>query len=232
MKIYEVGGAVRDRLLGIYPKDFDFAVETSNFTKMEREMRLQGMKILRVQPEYGVIQAVFPVSGITGSFTLCRKEGEYSDNRHPDSIETASIYEDLKRRDFTVNAIARDCISGEYIDPFGGIEDAENRQLRTVGKAEERLKEDPLRTLRALRFHITRELDIDPEIARAFDCHELPRLMKSVPVERRRDELLKCFAHDSLATMEAIEVFFPSGLKRAIFADGLWIKPTLQQRKC
>jgi len=231
LKIYEVGGTVRDALLGLEPQDFDYAIEAHSFTEMERGMRLQGMRISKLFPEFGVIKASFPVSGIVGNFTLCRKEGRYIDHRHPEFIEPTTIEEDLGRRDFTVNAIARDCSTGDYIDPFGGLDDIESRQLRTIGKAGEKFKEDPLRALRAIRFHVTRELDFDPDISRAFHSHQLPELMKSVSVERRREELLQCFAYDSLATMDALGVFFPASLKRAIFTDGLWIKPTLQERK-
>lgn len=160
--IYEVGGSVRDSLLNVPHKDHDYAVECDSFETMREYILNEKYTICVEKPEYGHIKAIK-----TGKdrkvvdFTLCREDGYYSDNRRPDSIKVSDIYGDLRRRDFTINAIAINIETKEILDPHGGEADLENRIIKCVGKTEDRLYEDPLRFLRALRFSVTKDMTID-----------------------------------------------------------------------
>src|SRR4051812_36297006 len=115
--LYEVGGHVRDSLLGIKSKDIDFAVEAESFMELFNWLNAQKFDIFLITEEYGTIRARFPKghvnAGLTADFVLCRKDGNYSDGRRPDSVSPGTIFDDLARRDFTVNAMARDLETGE-----------------------------------------------------------------------------------------------------------------------
>jgi tRNA nucleotidyltransferase (CCA-adding enzyme) len=141
--------------------------------------------------------------------TTLRGEGAYSDGRHPDEVQfTDDLAADLGRRDFTVNAMAYDPVSGELIDPHGGQRDLELRLLRAVGEPERRFAEDGLRVLRAARFAATLEMDLDPRTYAAIR----PTLgtYKKVSQERIRDEWLKTMK--ARRPSRAFEVMRTSGI--------------------
>lgn len=231
--LFEVGGCVRDSLLGIKSKDIDFAVEAESFDAMREYLEAEGFKIYVETPQYLTIRAKFPQhykreKGATDAdFVLCRKDGEYTDGRRPDTVVPGSLMDDLARRDFTVNAIARD-LSGRIIDPFDGITDLKKGLLRCVGSAKERFTEDALRALRAIRFSITKGFKIDDDIKWALHSDWLPPLVAQVSTERRKDELMKCFYHDVDKTFMKI-IALPDEMRWAIFSDGLWLKPTMEK---
>lgn len=241
IELYEVGGCVRDGLLGIESKDIDFTVVAPSYNAMKYFLIDTGFTIFLESPEYFTIRARFPglvvddcipvrFAGMrnlpTADFVLARKEGEYTDGRRPDVVEVGTLYDDLSRRDFTVNAIARDK-DGNYIDPFGGRLDLERRLLRAVGNAEDRIREDALRALRAIRFGITKGFYLDGDISEVLHSTWLPELIESVSVERRREELDKCFKADTMATLDILQSL-PRALTRAIFSGGLRLKPTME----
>jgi tRNA nucleotidyltransferase/poly(A) polymerase len=235
--LYEVGGCVRDELLGVKSKDIDYtAVVTGDvehpYAHLRRYLVDQGFTIFVETPQYLTIRAQFPkLNGqkraVTADFVLARKDGEYTDGRRPDTVEAGTLFDDLKRRDFTVNAIAKDHELGLYIDPFGGQEDLKAGVLRCVGSAEDRLREDALRALRALRFAVTKGFVLDPELWIAMRSEWLPLLVAKVSAERRREELSKAFRHDTLETLFCLGQL-PSDLKEAIFAGGLRLDATLK----
>ena len=111
MKIYQVGGSVRDEFLNIKSKDIDYAVEADSFGDMRKYMIDNGYNIFLETPQYFTIRAKFPDSHecnhLVADFALCRIDGQYSDGRRPDKVHRATIHEDLSRRDFTINAIAK-----------------------------------------------------------------------------------------------------------------------------
>src|SRR4051812_40257540 len=183
---YMVGGYVRDEILGVKSKDIDFAVEASSYEEMRDDILDKGLIIFQERPQYFSIRASHPIHGGV-DFTLCRKDGFYSDSRRPDSVETGSIYDDLARRDFTVNAIAmRE--DGTYIDPHNGIQDINSMLLRCVGNTDDRFSEDPLRLLRAVRFHIVRGFTLDDEIDYVLYHSNYIDILKKVTLERVYEE--------------------------------------------
>lgn len=143
---YCVGGGVRDLLMGRTPQDWD----VTTAAPPEKVLDLFSPDAVPTGMQHGTVTV--KINGRSVEVTTFRKDGTYSDSRHPDTVEfTSSLEEDLSRRDFTVNAIALDA-RGQIIDPFGGQEDLKCQLLRCVGDPERRLKEDALRIMRCLRF--------------------------------------------------------------------------------
>ncbi len=186
--IYLVGGCVRDMLLGTTPKDYDFTVETPP-ENIENILRLYHIPFNAMSAKYGTIVA--RIGNEEYEITSTRKEADYVDNRHPEEvIFGVSIEEDLKRRDFTINAMAMDS-KGNIIDSFDGNKcfDLENHLIKTVGNPETRFKEDPLRIMRALRFSITKGFQLDAATQKAMvDCKDM---LNNISKERITAELRK-----------------------------------------
>lgn len=228
VKFYQVGGSVRDELLGLVAKDLDYAVEADSFDAMRAAILDRGGEIFLETPKFLTIRAKVDGFGAC-DFVLCRKDGTYSDGRHPEMVTVGSVYDDLARRDFTVNAIAKK-EDGTLIDPFGGQEDLKKKRLICVGDPRERFTEDGLRILRALRFSITKELAMDESIEDLLNNEDffIPRL-KGVSIERIREELHKCFVYDSCATFT--ELIWFADLRRYLLGLGtIWLKPTTETR--
>jgi tRNA nucleotidyltransferase (CCA-adding enzyme) len=245
MEMFEVGGCVRDELLGVKSKDIDFSVVLSDwdlnpcgggvkndpFATMVRNLERQGFQIFLQSPEFLTVRARFPkgnakYKGVTADFVLARKEGSYTDGRRPDKVEVGRLKDDLARRDFTVNAIAK-ARDGQLIDPFGGVLDLKLGLLRCVGNAEDRIREDALRALRALRFSVTKGFQIDSALWAVLESDWLPELLVSVSQERKREELLKMFAADTEKSFVLLQNL--PGIRRAVLRDGLWLMPTMKQ---
>jgi tRNA nucleotidyltransferase (CCA-adding enzyme) len=236
MKLYEVGGCVRDELLGLPSKDIDYSVEAESMDAMRDDLIAMGFEIFTENAEFFVIRARFPkdsgtfagrnISGLAADFVLARRDGKYTDGRRPDYVEAGTLLDDLARRDFTVNAIAKDR-HGTLIDPFGGQEDLKLKLLRTVGAPEDRFGEDALRALRAIRFSITKGFWLHSDLFDALRSEWLPALVANVAAERRREELAKAFKHDTLATLDLLHLM-TSDFREAVFSDGLRLKPSLE----
>ncbi len=195
---YLVGGCVRDILLKRKPKDWDVATNAKPeqlqklFDDSVYENDFGTVIVKTEEEEEGKIKAV--------EVTTYRIEGKYSDKRHPDEVKFAkTIEEDLSRRDFTVNALAlrigEEVAHGivveerSLIDPFGGQDDLKKGIVRAVGNAEERFREDALRLMRAVRFAV--ELDFDIEIATRRAVEKLAGGLEMIAKERIRDEFEK-----------------------------------------
>lgn len=222
MKYYIVGGYVRDKLLGIQSKDVDLAVEANSYESMKQDLLNSGVKIFLETPEYFTIRGTHKDLGAV-DYVLCRKDGNYSDGRHPDSVNIGTIYDDLSRRDFTINAIALDQSTQEYLDPHEGRVDLMRKLIRAVGDPDKRFEEDHLRILRALRFSIKYKFTIDPNTYDAMRYHAAGVL--NLPADRIRDELYKMFSYDTIKTIYMLEelkllsIFDKSNSK-------LWLMPT------
>jgi tRNA nucleotidyltransferase (CCA-adding enzyme) len=183
---YLVGGCVRDMLLGREPKDWDITTDAKpeEIQKLfpdsvyENDFGTVGIKTESEDPRLKIIEV-----------TTYRIEGKYTDQRHPDEIKFASnIEDDLARRDFTVNALAMN-LKGDVIDPYDGRDDLKAKIIRTVGKAEERFSEDALRMMRAVRFAVELDFEIELNTRRAIE--KLAGGLESIAKERVRDELVK-----------------------------------------
>ena len=183
---YMVGGAVRDYLLGKLPHDIDIASSAS-----PQQVKALFKRTVDTGIEHGTVLVLIDGEGI--EVTTFRTEGSYSDNRRPDSVEfVQSLEEDLKRRDFTINAMAM-TEELQIIDPFGGESDLQKQIIRAVGDPDERFQEDALRMLRAVRFSGQLDFDIDKETLGSIQRHA--RLIKLVAVERLKSEIDKIFAN-------------------------------------
>ncbi len=180
---YLVGGCVRDYIMGISPNDYDI---TTNAKPIEIIKCFPDIKTLDIGIKHGTVTLVFEDMNI--EVTTYRVDGEYKDNRRPESVSfTDDICEDLARRDFTINAIAYSPLLG-FVDPFDGKGDIERHRIVCVGDAETRFMEDALRIMRALRFSSRFGFEIDNHTSNAV--HSLKGLLKNIASERLRSELL------------------------------------------
>src|SRR3989344_9615426 len=210
---YVVGGCVRDLLMGKTPDDWDVATNA--------------------RPEE--IQKIFPDSFYENTFgtvgikigddphnpeqiievTTYRIESGYSDKRHPDKIEFADkLEDDLKRRDFTVNALAMDN-DNKIVDLFGGQEDLRNKIIKAVGEPSDRFNEDALRMMRAVRLTTVLGFAIEPKTAEAIK--KQGKLLGEIAQERIRDELVKII--NSPRAMQGIELLRETGLLEFIIPE-------------
>lgn len=181
---YAVGGCVRDSLLGITPSDWDLC--TSALPKEICDTF--GMyKIIPTGIKHGTVTVITPEG--CAEITTFRGDGVYKDRRHPGNVVFLdNLYEDLKRRDFTVNSIAYSPRTG-ITDMYGGINDLRDGILRCVGIPKERFAEDALRIMRALRFAAVYNMRIEEKTAAAI--HEAKEFLLSVSAERIAEELKK-----------------------------------------
>ena len=177
-----VGGCVRDTILGKIPKDWDICTSA---TPSEMKEIFKNERIIETGLKHGTITVV--VDDEPYEITTYRIDGEYSDNRRPDSVSfTDSLIDDLKRRDFTINAIAFNETDG-LVDPFNGFSDIEAGIIRCVGSPAERFQEDALRILRAIRFASRYGFQIEFQTAREI-VRQYERLA-NVSAERICSEL-------------------------------------------
>lgn len=197
---YIVGGFVRDLLLGIENQDIDIATNATPET-----IKQLFAKTILTGEKHGTVTVVFEESYF--EVTTYRKDGEYINNRKPRNVEFVSnLEEDVKRRDFTINALALS-YDDEIIDYVGGKKDIENRIIRTVGDSFERFNEDALRMLRAFRFVAYCGFDIEEKTLLAIK--ELGHLIKNVSMERILQEFTKLINGKYLS--EAINALINSG---------------------
>ena len=210
VRLFEVGGCVRDRILGIPTKDIDFSVEAESFDAMREFLLVNGYTIFVETPHFLTIRAHFPKDHpehgrTTADFVLCRQDGASLDGRRPESVTPGTIFDDLARRDFTVNAMAIALDTGEFLDPHNGRSDLDMMMLRFVGDPHERIREDALRILRAVRFMVTKGFKPTPDTWRAMGELSSAELLVSVSTERIKEELEKCFRRDTILTMQLLD---------------------------
>lgn len=230
VKFYIVGGYVRDTIMGRRSKDVDFAVEAASFREMVCAIQLKGGEIYLCTEDYLTVRAKMPWQDgeVDADFVLCRKDGTYGDGRRPDTVEIGTLYDDLARRDFTCNAIAL-TEDGTYIDPHRGQEDIRAGQLRAVGVAAERFREDSLRILRAVRFSVTHGLALTNELIACIEDPEMVALLDNVSEERIKDELFKMLKVSTPQTLMRLEYF--KALRTKIFSKRIWLMPTMKKRR-
>jgi tRNA nucleotidyltransferase/poly(A) polymerase len=182
-RAYIVGGAVRDIILGMQPKDVDIATNMP----MEELQKIWRIHDIGKSKDFGIVVVV--EGGSRYEIAQFRTDGKYTDGRRPDKISIAgSFEEDAARRDFTINAMGVDA-SGIIYDYFDGKKDIKNKILRTVGDPKKRFGEDKLRMMRAARFSAAHEMDIDKATKKA--AQSMASDVKNLPYERIKDELFK-----------------------------------------
>lgn len=207
---YLVGGCVRDHYLGKEPKDYDVATSA-------RPEQVMGL-FPRVAPTGLAFGTVTVLGEEPVEVTTFRGDGEYTDGRHPDTVEfTDDIKVDLARRDFTINAIAYDPIADKIEDPFYGLGDLNRKLIRCVGEPAERFQEDRLRVLRAIRFAVTLEFQIHQATFWAADVF-LAKGVGEVAAERRANEFLKILVARDAERLETLLANLP-GLRAAFDLD-------------
>ena len=183
-KAYVVGGCVRDSILGQAPCDWDICTSATPEQMLEV---FNHMRVIETGIEHGTLTVIYKEEPF--EITTFRIDGSYTDNRRPDSVSfTRDIKEDLRRRDFTINAMAYNSDEG-LCDPYNGAFDIERKLIRCVGNPKERFEEDALRILRALRFSCKTEFDIDEQTS--FQIHGQSQSLKNISAERIRTELCK-----------------------------------------
>lgn len=237
-EVFVVGGSVRDLLLGVPAKDWDLT------TNAKPEELLEFFPYAKYKNEFGTVllpekylkESVNEKEGGFYEITTYRKEGFYQDKRRPSLVVfTDKLEEDLKRRDFTINALAMRIIDvdkllkkaknkefieteAEIIDKFQGREDLKNKIIRTVGSANDRIGEDALRMIRAVRFGVQLGFEIEKETMSAIK-NKAPNL-EYISQERIRDEFEKIIL--SPVPTKGVELLVETGLMQ-------WIIPELQE---
>ena len=179
-----IGGSVRDFIMGLPIGDIDI---TTNATPQEVKEVFKDFRVIETGIKHGTVTVLIDNEPL--EITTYRREGTYSDNRHPDIVSfSESLSDDVVRRDFTMNGIAYDFDNG-FCDLVGGIEDIKNKAIRCIGDAQTRFREDALRILRALRFSAVLGFEIETDTKNAI--HKCRELLKNISAERIREEFVK-----------------------------------------
>ena len=189
------GGCVRDQLLGQTPKDYDVA---TNAVPEQIRSVFGRRRTLFVGAAFGVVTVLAPRSS-DGQVEVAtfRRDGNYSDGRHPDQVSFSDPYEDAQRRDFTINGLFYDPVANEVIDYVGGQEDLTRRVIRSIGDPHRRFDEDKLRMVRAVRFATTLDFEIDAETCAAIV--ERADEVSAVSSERIAAEMRRVLVHSNAA---------------------------------
>lgn len=204
---YAVGGCVRDSVLGREPDDWDITTSAK-----PEEVKAIFRRTVDTGIQHGTVTVL--VGEHSHEVTTYRVDGEYKDGRHPESVTfTASLEEDLKRRDFTINAMAYDEEEG-LIDLYGGMQDIQRRLIRCVGDPEERFSEDALRMLRAMRFAAQLDFKIDRDTVRAIVDHA--DALEKISAERICTELLKLITSGHPEYLKGV---WEAGITRVILPE-------------
>lgn len=216
--LYLVGGSVRDVLLNKEPKDYDLATNAKP-DDIENILQENGYKTIATGKAFGVINVITD-SDEYEIATFRSEKYTDADKRRPDSVEFTDIYQDVLRRDITINALFYDIKNKEIVDLVGGIEDIKNGVIRTVGKPEDRFNEDRLRILRVLRFSARLDSDIDQQTDEAL---QKDASLEGISAERVKDEFIK-----GIKSAKNVS-FFLSLIDRYNLFD--WIFPKLNINK-
>ncbi|MCR4780841.1 MAG: HD domain-containing protein [Ruminiclostridium sp.] len=203
---YAVGGCIRNFMLGIEPKDYDI---TTSAAPDEMKRAFEGLRVIETGIKYGTLTVIS--DGMPIEVTTYRVDGRYTDNRRPENVTfTTKLAEDLRRRDFTINAMAYNPAVG-IVDIFGGRKDLQKGIVRAIGDPDERFAEDGLRILRALRFASCYSLKI--ERGTADSIHRNRQLLENIAGERIAAELNRMLCGDCVDVLrefsDVISVFLP-----------------------
>lgn len=189
---YVVGGCVRDSILGREPHDWDICTPALP-DELLVEFEEKGYNVIPTGLQHGTITV--HLNGNNYEITTFRRDGKYSDGRHPDTVEfTSDLIYDLERRDFTINAMAYNSEEG-LVDSYCGYEDIQDKRIRCVGNPNDRFREDGLRILRALRFSV--QLGFKIELFTKHAMTDNRSLLNKISFERINSEFVKIIESSS-----------------------------------
>ena len=203
-QLYVVGGAVRDAMLGQKPKDFDLATDAKP-DEVIKILKSGGVPTIgEVGQQFGVVIAKTP--SFAEGMEIATFREDIGKGRRPDAVKFSTIDQDVLRRDLTINALFYDIATQEVVDLVGGIADIQSNTIRTVGRAQERFEEDPLRKLRALRFAGRTGSKLEKNTAEAIISDNT---LEDISPERIRDEFKKSVttAKSPKKYLEMVEYF-------------------------
>ncbi len=215
---YWAGGCVRDQLLERTPKDYDVA---TNATPDEIREVFGSRRTLAIGKAFGVITVQAPKGAGPVEVATFRQDAQYSDGRHPDKVTFTSAEEDAKRRDFTINGLFYDPIDGRVIDYVDGQQDIRRRLLRAIGDPFERIAEDKLRMLRAVRMAATFDFALDESTFAAVQ--QKASELAVVSAERITAEMRLMLVHQNRS--RAVDLLAESGLLTVILPELQGIAP-------
>jgi len=242
-QIFEVGGCVRDEIIGVHTNDIDFTFVLENtdqtvdegWDEMLSHLKTEGFKIFLETKDCFTVRAKFPKGhvneGLVADFVMARKEVGYIDGTRQPILELGTLEDDLTRRDFTLNALAKD-LDGNIIDLFDGQTHLKQKVLITPLEPIKTFMDDPLRMIRALRFSITKGFDIHPTVWNAiFTPGLIDKLSEVVSQERIQGEVMKMMKHDTVKTLRLLSVIDKkdSRLIEIIFGGDIWLLPSTKK---
>lgn len=191
---YIVGGAVRDKLLNKEPNDIDITTDATP-EETKRLFKSKGCSIYPLGEKFGTIAVRCDKSEDYVEVTTYREDGEYTDSRRPSEVKFVKDLEyDVKRRDFTVNALAYDPIENKLIDLVGGKKDLDRKIIRAIGNPDDRFNDDALRIIRGCRFKNKLGFEIEKETFESMRRNR--KKVRDLSGERVRDELVKIMTYD------------------------------------
>lgn len=207
------GGCVRDMLLGLEPQDIDIATNA-----LPDQIESIFPKTIPIGKSFGVIVVI--VEGEQFEVATFRSDGEYCDGRHPSSVSFCSLEEDAQRRDITINGMFYNPLSNEFIDVVSGQTDLKHKIIRFIGDPEKRIEEDKLRMLRAIRFAVRFNFEIDEESFVAIIKNS--EGVNDISEERVGSEFTKILRCKN--KRRALELLFESGILKIVLPQVYWMK--------
>lgn len=217
---YAVGGCIRDSILGREPNDWDVTTSAT-----PEQVKALFRRTIDTGIQHGTVTVMLDKEGF--EVTTYRIDGEYEDSRHPkEVIFTPNLIEDLKRRDFTINAMAYNDTEG-LVDVFDGMSDIEKGVIRCVGEAKERFTEDALRILRAIRFSAQLGYSIEEKTKEAI--RSLAPNLRNISAERIQVELTKLLTSPH---PDYMEVAYETGVTAVVLPELDVCMKTAQNHKC
>ena len=219
---YLVGGCIRDLLLGLQPKDFDIATSATpeQIHKVFKRSRIIGRRFKLVHIMFSARKYIEVATFRAGKVKTSNKGQVIRDNFY------GSLKDDVFRRDFTVNALYYDVVKFQIIDYVNGLEDLKASQINIIGRASERFEEDPVRMIRAIRFKVKLEAELNPEISKNINSNAY--LLKNIPPARLYEEVIKLFHNEN--SIGVYKELLKFGLFNFLFSqtqESLFINSTL-----
>ena len=219
---YLVGGCIRDLLLGLQPKDFDIATSATpeQIHKVFKRSRIIGRRFKLVHIMFSARKYIEVATFRAGKVKTSNKGQVIRDNFY------GSLKDDVFRRDFTVNALYYDVVKFQVIDYVNGLEDLKASQINIIGRASGRFEEDPVRMIRAIRFKVKLEAELNPEISKNINSNAY--LLKNIPSARLYEEVIKLFHNEN--SIGVYKELLKFGLFNFLFSqtqESLFINSTL-----